>query len=76
MALNRIGKFHLVGEGELVKKDIRLAIKYLETAADQGDPTLQLSLAEMYQYGKYGFPVSESKAKTWYARAAVQERLM
>jgi TPR repeat protein len=49
--------------------DYRAAIEWLRKAAEQGQPTAQFCLGQMYEDGE-GVPESDSLAADWYRKAA------
>jgi uncharacterized protein len=58
--------------GNLVRKDINRANRWLEKAADEGSGDAQHHLAWYLQTGQYDYPVDREASEKWYQRAFEQ----
>ncbi|MGA3268256.1 MAG: tetratricopeptide repeat-containing serine protease family protein [Verrucomicrobiota bacterium] len=58
--------------GQVVPKDIKEALKWLDVAANHGHPEASLEAGQIYEDGN-GVPKDEAEAARWYLKAASQK---
>ena len=59
----------LYKNGEGVKENLKLGVKWLKKAAEQGHTEAQYQLGDCYEWG-IGVKQNKAKAKEWYIKAA------
>jgi TPR repeat protein len=68
-AMLQLSTVYLLGSGDLIKKNVRLAVDYLSSAAKRGHVESQLTLGRLYSDG-IELPRDESQAYQWFSAAA------
>jgi TPR repeat protein len=65
-----VGESYASGSG--VERDFKVASEWYRRAADKGDVSGEMHLAELYRDGGKGFPRDMALAAAWYRKAAEQ----
>ncbi|AOY95574.1 hypothetical protein BKK79_27960 [Cupriavidus sp. USMAA2-4] len=58
---------------EVIPRNVKIANRWLERAAEGGHGQAQHHLAWYYESGQYGYPIDLARANAWYERALKQE---